>query len=299
MHLIRRFLRKPVPQPYVYRPAAVADSFVESMRALGARGNKVIPAAIDNASSSAVIEILRLAREAGLEFQNYPLDLAAYREYCARGGYATRFADYYADNRREKSLEHYLALRLLDLGRDDVFIDLASEHSPVPEIYQRLTGADCYRQDIMYPPGMRGKRIGGDACAMPVPEGFATKAALTCSLEHFEGSADTRLFAELARVLQPRGRVCVIPFYLFTEAAVQTDPTVSVPSHVPFDCGATIYCVQGWGNRHGRFYSPLTFLERIVRPVRRQFRFDFYHLSNASALDPSVYARFAFTATRL
>lgn len=133
---------------------------------------------------------------------------------------------------------------------------------------------------------------------MPVPDGFASKAALACSLEHFEGDADTRLFRELARVLRSGGVVCVVPFYVFTDAAIQTDPTIAVPANVRFDKDATIYCAEGWGNRHGRFYSPVSFIWRILDPVRDLFQFQFYFLKNAAEIDASIYARFAFTAER-
>ena len=179
-----------------------------------------------------------------------------------------------------------------------MFIDLASEHSPVPEIYARLTGATTYSQDIMYPEGIDGNRIGGDACAMPVADGFASAAGLTCSLEHFEEDADARLFVELGRVLRPGGAVCIVPFYVNVEHVIQTDPTIGVPANVVFDQGAPLYCVEGWGNRHGRFYSPQSFVDRVVNRVADKFRFDFYVLRNAADVGPSIYARFAFVATR-
>jgi ubiquinone/menaquinone biosynthesis C-methylase UbiE len=151
----------------------------------------------------------------------------------------------------------------------------------------------------MYPGGINGGQIGGDACSMPVPDGFASKASLTCSLEHFEADADTRLFCELSRVLKPGGAVCVVPFYLFVEPVTQTDPTVSIASNVSFDIGTTIYCAEGWGNRHGRFYSPGSFVQRVADAVKETFRFDYFYLKNASDVDASIYARFAFLATRL
>jgi SAM-dependent methyltransferase len=180
-----------------------------------------------------------------------------------------------------------------------VFVDLASEHSPVPDIYKALTGCTSYRQDIMYPAGIQGDRIGGDAAAMPVPDGFFTKAALTCSLEHFEQDADIRLFEELGRVLRPGGKVCVAPYYVYEEAAVQTDPLVSGPANVPFDPGIPVFCAVGWNNRHGRFYSPLSMKERLISRVGDRFRFEFHHFANAHEIDPTVYLRFAFVATRL
>lgn len=284
---------------YVYRSKVVCKSFSDSVAALKKSGLRVVDSAIDNTLPSVVLNILTLAREAGISFVDYEINPANYNEYFDSAEYTSRYPNYSLGNRVEKSLEHHIAFYLLNLSEKDVFVDIASEHSPIPEIYARLTGATTYSQNIMYSPGINGTRIGGDACSMPVPDEFASKATLTCSLEHFEGDSDTRLFDELYRVLRPGGVVCVVPFYVFQEPATQTDPVVSVPSGVVFDQGTTIYCAKGWGNRHGRFYSPKSLLERIIKPVEGKFKFDFYHLKNAAEVDPSVYVRFAFTATRL
>jgi hypothetical protein len=56
---------------------------------------------------------------------------------------------------------------------------------------------------------------------------------------------------------------------------------------------------RAWGNRHDRFYSPQSFASRFIGPLHDEFRFDFFCLSNAAEIDPTVYARFAFVATRL
>jgi SAM-dependent methyltransferase len=282
---------------YMYQPKKKMQ-FETAVQALEKNGeNRIITGAVDCASPRVVQNILDQAQE--LKITDSPIDVQAYESYVDNAEYAKHYPAYYTDNFFEKSLEHYLAYTLLDIQPTDVFIDLASEHSPVPEIFFRLTNACTYGQDIMYPAGIHGNRIGGDACNMPVPDGFAHKAALTCSLEHFEEDADTGLFAELYRVLSPGGKVVVVPFYLFTEAAVQTDPTISVPAGVTFDRGCTIYCAKDWGNRHGRFYSPASFVNRIMGPMAGRFSFDVVHLSNAAAVHPSVYVRFAFAATRL
>jgi len=255
--------------------------------------------AVDNASDVAVARILDHARAEDLEFESLPIDPRRFASFCSAAGYLDRYPTYYADNRREKMLEHFVALELLGLRTDDVLIDIASEQSPLSEIASRLTGARSYSQDIMYPEGVHDTLIGGDACAMPVGSGFATRATLTCSLEHFEGDADERLFAELHRVLEQGGIACVVPFYLFDAAATQTDPVVSAAADVPFDADATIYCAEGWGNRHGRFYSVPSFRSRVLARASDRFRFRFFRLTNASEIDRSIYARFAFTATRL
>ncbi|MEG3969465.1 methyltransferase domain-containing protein [Microcoleus sp. T2B6] len=286
-------------EQYLYQPGVADKSFSESVEDIKKSGYKVVASGIDNSSPEVVAAIVKIAEPEGIYFQPYEVDIAGYKEYFNRAAYLTKYSDYYPGNQVEKSLEHYLGLCLLNLNEKDIFVDLASENSPIPEIYHRLTEATAFSQDIMYPPGINGNQIGGDACSMPVPDGFASKAALTCSIEHFEGDADTRLFVELSRVLKPGGILFVCPFYIYTEAATQTDPQVSLASRVSFDEGTTIYCAQGWGNRHARFYSPRSFKERIMNSVKDRFKFDFYYLKNAPQVDVSVYARFAFTATRL
>jgi len=286
-------------EQYLYQPGVADKSFSESVEDLKKSGYKVVTSGIDNCSPEVVEAIVEIADKQEIYFKPYEVDIAGYKEYFNRAEYLTRYSDYYPGNHVEKSLEHYLGFSILNLNEKDIFVDLASENSPIPEIYHRLTKVTAFSQDIMYPPGINGNQIGGDACSMPLPDGFASKAALTCSIEHFEGDADTRLFVELSRVLKPGGILFVCPFYIYTEAATQTDPQVSLASNVNFDEGTTIYCAEGWGNRHARFYSPRSFKERIMNPVKDRFKFDFYYLKNAPQVDASVYARFAFTATRL
>lgn len=283
---------------YVYQPKVERIAFDEAVLAL-AKTYPVRGHAIDNVSERSVAKVLSLAETAGMRMQPLTIDVTAYRDYHAKALYDARYPDYYVGNRPEKTLEHFIALTLLDIQPGEVFVDIASEHSPVPEIYRRLTGARAYSQDIMYPEGMDGDQIGGDACAMPVDDGFAQKAALTCSLEHFEGEADLGLFEEMHRVLSPGGRICVTPFYLHHEEGTQTDPTLSVPAGVAFDDTAVVYCAEGWNNRHGRFYTPQSFMLRIGAPMEGKFDFAFHRVTNAPEIDPSTYVRYAFVATRI
>lgn len=302
LNSIQNLSRKPTqtsPTPYIYRPDVAQFDFATGVEQLRRSGRSVVDHAIENTRPEVVSNIIELGKQVGIEFNEFSIEPSLYQEYCKSAEYSKRYSEYYRGNQPEKTLEHYICYSLLGLNSEDVFVDLASEHSPVPEIFRRLSGAKTYSQDIMYPDGINGDQIGGNACNMPIPDGFITKAALTCSLEHFEEDADTGLFQELARVLKPGGTVCVVPFYVFNQEATQTDPTVSVPAGVPFDQTATIYCAEGWGNRHGRFYSPQSFMQRIIRPTQDKLKFQFFYLSNAQEIDSSIYARFAFTATRL
>jgi len=241
--------------------------------------------------------IVLRSRSLGLPVEDFLIDVPAYRDYFYQARYMEDSPDYYPTNLPEKSLEHYLAAQFLCLCAEDVYIDIAGEHSPVPEIYHRLFGARCYRQDLSYPAGIHGDRIGGDAACMPIPAGFASKLALHCSFEHFEGEADIRFLREVERVLRPGGIACFVPLYLAEEYAIQTDPVVAVSKHVEFEQGVILHCAQGWGNRHARFYDPPQLCARVIRHLGH-LKMTLYRITNATSVDPSCYVRFAMVVTK-
>jgi hypothetical protein len=280
---------------YIYQPALNEVDYEAACIRLRERvPNRMEPGWANYTSPSAIAAVMeRLCRyEAPVVALEVGRD--EHRRYLKRARYGELYSAYYTGNLSEKSFEHLVSIRLLAPSPTDVFVDIASEGSPLPEIVQRLHGCMAYAQDIMYPAGVNGARIGGDACAMPVPDGFASRVALTCSLEHFEGDGDTRLFQELARILRRGGKVAVVPLYLMDHPAVQTDPVYSVSANIEFDPEATVYC----GNRHGRFYSPETLLRRIFKPVGEAFSFSVHHLGDAAQIDASIYARFALLGER-
>lgn len=92
-----------------------------------------------------------------------------------------------------------------------VLVDVASMDSPFSEITAELFDLETYRQDLMYPEGMVGRQIGGDAASTPVPEEVADHLTLHCSFEHFEGDSDSRFIREAARVLEPGGMLRISP----------------------------------------------------------------------------------------
>jgi SAM-dependent methyltransferase len=232
---------------------------------------------------------------AGVPVIPWRVDVAEYHDFVRRADYA-RFPDYYAWQGPpfiEKSLEHYLAARLLDLRPRAVYVDVASDTSPAPEIYGRLYGVTAYRQDLKYPPGVTNDRIGGDAAAMPVGAGFADALALHCSFEHFEGDADMHFIRECARTLRPGGRVCIVPLYLHAHAAVLSDPgALRWNEHPTFDAGATVYSVRGWGERHGRLYDADALQSRILASLG-PLQATVYRVTNLADVAPSAHLNFA------
>ena len=252
------------------------------------RGRPRRPAAEDD-------QIERDLRAAGFTVRDLTVDVDDYWAYIQAaklyespqyyGGYEGRTFP-------EKSLEHYVATKLLAPAPNDVYIDIASQASPVPAVYERLYGCTSYQQDLSYPAGLDGRRIGGDAAAMPVPDAFATIMGLHCSFEHFEGDADARFIAEAARVLRPGGRVCILPLYLASRYAILTDPAVLPRAGMEFEPDAILYCVKRFRNRHARFYDVPHLVERIVKNLNG-LDLTIYSIGNARDVDPSCYLRFA------
>ncbi len=262
-----------------------ADKFFAGLREPKKKGPVLYPEGAEE-------RIVNRLRRLGIAVYEYSVDVEDYRRYFAAARYGEDFPNYYDFNLPEKSLEHYIAAKLLQLDERDVYIDIASEHSPVPKIYHSLYGAKTFRQDLSYPPGLHGDMIGGDAANLPVPREFATKMALHCSLEHFEGDSDIRFVRESARVLKPGGAVCIVPLYLFEDYAIQTDPAVALSAEVVFEDEAVVYCAEGWGNRHGRFYDPEHFRSRLGASLG-ELRMEIFRIMNFQEVHESCYVRFA------
>jgi SAM-dependent methyltransferase len=284
--------------PYIYQPSRAPLSYDDAVELLAARGLEVRRGQVDDLDEAQLDRVIESLRAQGIGVRDFDVDAQEFQRYVDSAGYLGRYESYYSDNRPEKMLEHFIAYRMLGLSAADRVIDLASEHSPVPEIYSRLSGARCYAQDIQYPAGVHGDRIGGDACAMPIEAGFASAATLTCSLEHFEGDGDTRLVAEVARVLRPGGRLVVAPLYMAEHEVTQTDPLCSAATDVTFDAGCVVCCKPGWGNRHGRYYSPRSLLRRLVEPNRPMLDFTVYRLRNRGELPAGIYLRLFMVCER-
>jgi hypothetical protein len=225
---------------------------------------------------------------------DFKVDIADYRYFLDNAGYQ-KFPSYSeyckADSFIEKSLEHYLAAKLLNLSEEDIYIDIASANSPTPEIYHNLYGCKAYRQDLVFPEGISGNVIGGDASSMPVENGFATKMALHCSFEHFEQDSDIRFIKEAGRVLRRGGKLCILPLYLFNEYAIQTDPAFLLKGSITFESDAVLYCAKGWRNRYGRYYDVPNLINRIKNNLSN-IHLTIYLVQNGKEVDPSCYVKF-------
>jgi SAM-dependent methyltransferase len=290
----------------VHQPGRVIRSLAVRIRTATSWGRlyealpepkRVGPVIVDDA----VVADVRAALEAaGLALERRSVEPERYRTWLVQADYA-RYPLYLDGGRApgfpQKGLEHFVAAGLLELRAGQVCIDVASQNSPAPDIYGRLHGAMMYTQDLVYPPGVHGRRIGGSASALPVPDGFADAMVLHNAFEHFEEDADTAFIREAARVIKPGGRLCIVPLFLFTEHAIQTDPAAITGPLPPFDVGARLWAARGWQDRHGRFYDAARLKSRLLDHAGA-FEVRLIEYTDATAVDASCYLRFAVVFTR-
>jgi SAM-dependent methyltransferase len=230
-------------------------------------------------SPEIVTELLAL----NVDLQKLSIDKNAFHSHVSGCKYPKNYAAGPVDKgglREKKLLEYYVSLELLDIRKDEVVIDVASEWSIFPDVLRALTGATIYQQDLIYPPGIHGHHIGGNAAHMPIPAGFADKLVLHNAFEHFEGNADTEFIKEAWRVLRPGGLLCILPLYLAEKYHILTDPLVRRPGIV-WDEGAQIIERPWWHNRFGRFYDTKAFEQRILTAAEDVgFDATIYHITN-------------------
>ena len=197
------------------------------------------------------------------------LDDEAVLNFSIKAEYEFYYPDYYKGRdmvRLKKIREHFIAARLLGLNQNDIYLDIASQYSPAPQIYERMFGCQVLRQDFEYPLGKKGRVIGGSAGNMPIEPKSVTKAAMHCSLEHFEGDEDVQLIHEIERVLTPGGIFVIAPLYISDKYLIFTQP--SLYANLPkekfpkFDNEARLF-ISG-SNRHERYYDINHFFTRIV-----------------------------------
>jgi Glycosyltransferase len=227
----------------------------------------------------------------GIEVIDYTVDIDEYQQFFQDAEYIKNFPQYNF-SLPEKSLEHYLAVKFLELNSNDVYIEVGSEADIASKIYPHLYGVSSYVHSSAYPSGINQNMIGGTVTNLPLPDGFATKMAVHtfCSLEE---DADMGFIKEAARLLKPGGSVCILPLYLFDEYAIQTDPVTAISTGgVNFEEDAIVYCSLGWGHRHARFYDPQHLLDRICRNLNG-LKLKIYRIKNAKQVDDSCYIQFA------
>jgi SAM-dependent methyltransferase len=236
-----------------------------------------------------------------IELKEYYIDPQAFRAHIDQVNYPRNYAGGPRSEggaREEKLLEYFVSLDLMDIQATDVVIDVASEWSVFPDFVHELTGATVYRQDLIYPPGIKDNRIGGSAACMPVANGFADKLVLHNAFEHFEGTADTEFILEAWRVLKPGGILCILPLFMAQAFVNLTDPLVQ-RAGITWDPGARVIERLWWRNRFARYYDVEALWQRVLRPAHEVgFRITILHVENLQETEIPAYLCFVLVMVK-
>ncbi|QJR16492.1 methyltransferase domain-containing protein [Usitatibacter palustris] len=236
-----------------------------------------------------------------LDISDYTSGFSEWRTLAEYGGAYKSYAgdlDYCV---LEKALEHYLSVVVAGPKSGMTAVDIGSCQSVVPTILRRVYGVRCLEQDLSYPAGVHGDRVGSSADSIPLADGSVDFMTLHCTFEHFEGHADSGFVAECARLLGPSGRVVILPLYLnATHCNVTgiTDP--SARAQVTWDPDAEYFCeIPEWQNRFGRHYSVRAVLDRVIAPAwRAGLHVRLVKVVNWSAVDPNLWLRWMLILER-
>lgn len=237
-------------------------------------------------------------RAAGVPFEPLQIPVADFTRFLGECGYPSRYYQGSGTNYVEKCLEHFLSYKVLDIGKNDVYIDLGSDGSPFPGYLRDAVGCQVFVNDLSYPAGITdGWRIGSDAACLPLPDQSISKATLHCALEHFEGDADYRLITELGRVLKPGGKACIAPLYLHTEYVGLTDPMVDRTGQA-WDPAMKPVFLKGHGQRQGRFYDVPQYVKRF-RAQSATLKPTLYSVANLADVAPDLWCDWILTLEKV
>lgn len=207
-------------------------------------------------------------KAAGIACNEHYINQKNFENYLATATYPK---EYYGakpghDNFTEKALEHYVTLEFIDFSQVQCFVDVAACTSPFADIIsQKFKVAEVYKQDLVYPPGINGNKIGGYAHEMNLPTNSVDALTLHCSLEHFEDNTDILLFRKMNRLLRKGGKALILPFYLAHSYTIHVDPAYNLlRRHFPaIDEEAELrYC--NWYQFHSRHYDIIQLQKRII-----------------------------------
>jgi len=228
---------------------------------------------------------------AGLNVIPYRIDVADFYKWLSKAAFPKEYIDSYGPKFTEKALEHYLGTKLLELEGGDVMIDVAAASSPWFEMAERLCKCKAYALDLSFPKGINGKKIGADATAMPLTDNFATKMALHCAYEMFEGDADIRLIPEADRVLAPGGKMVILPLYMHNFYFADSSPLADRRG-LDYQGAIRVWRDDGYNVRFSRKYSVNAFIERVVKHLG-SLSLNVYFIENEKEVDPICYCKFA------
>jgi SAM-dependent methyltransferase len=227
----------------------------------------------------------------GVTVVPYTIDVDGFNDWIEQVQFPSDYVDSYGEVFAEKALEHYVGASLLQMKSGDVLIDVAAAHSPWYEMAERASGCTGYALDLEFPLGVHGRKIGADATHMPLSDEFATKIALHCAYEMFEGTADIRLLSEAYRVLRGNGKMVILPLYMDEFYYVLSSPYTDRRG-LDYGGAEVVWRDDPYHVRFSRHYSVKAFYERVVINLNG-FALKIYYIENEREVSPKCYLKYA------
>lgn len=202
--------------------------------------------------------------ELGIPVEERNIDIDDFKKWLDEFSKLKIFYSQAGDVFIEKCLEHYLSYIVLDIAKNDVYIDIAAAGSPWAEILkEKNSELITYRLDLSYPPGIHGINIGANAGKTFLPDGFASVLSAQCAYECFMGESDIQFLKEARRILMDGGRFGIIPLYIDDTYYIASSPYCD-QRDILFDSGAKkIWRDDNYREPFSRHYSPMSFKSRI------------------------------------
>jgi hypothetical protein len=196
----------------------------------------------------------------------------------------------------EKALEHFVSFKIAEPKSGQVFMDVGSCVSVVPQILRRLYGCECYVQDLELPVGVHGWNVGSNAADIPLSNSSLDGITLHCTFEHFEGDADSQFIRECARLLKFGGRAVILPLYVNLHWTNITGETDEIKRNaIKFDDEASYFClIPEWHNRFGRHYSTRALLDRVLEvAVDCGLKIEMHRITGFEQVNPDLWLKWA------
>lgn len=226
----------------------------------------------------------------GVNVQCLPDFRDAFSRFMAESAYPE---EYFSDRRVEKQLEHFLTLYVMGAAEGDVWLDVGSNISPFPSYLRSRIGCRAIQQDLRYPAGLHGDRLGADVAQLGLPPEAVSRISLHCTLEHFTGDIDRRAITEFARVLRPGGQIMILPLYFFYHHVTFVNPFFGAGITQRKASGSAAVYTPTQLSHYEHQYDPAAFIERIALPLQRSGAVQILKNPWLAELGSDLYARYA------
>ena len=170
-----------------------------------------------------------------------------------------------------KMLSHFASVKLAEIRKGGVYLDAGASVSPFFKVIRKTHGAKlCYRQDLNRTAGLRGDGIGSDAAAIPLPDASLDGIVAHEAWAHFEGDSALGFLNEAARLLKPKGKLCIMPVNFAERTEIVTSPAVWAtkyglhPALPVFDRRAMIVIDEGPEQRQVMWWAPADLAQALA-----------------------------------